>query len=80
MSDNKKDDYGYFGTGIDGYVHYKQAFDQSFHEDNGVTNEPAKQAPSRHTKLQDKETSKKSENPPHPHHLHMKKRIYFYDG
>ena len=43
MSDNKKDDYGYFGTGIDGYVHYKQAFDQSFHEDNGVTNEPAKQ-------------------------------------
>ena len=45
MSDNKKDDYGYFGTGIDGYVHYKQAFDQSFHEDNGVTNEPAKQAP-----------------------------------
>ena len=38
MSDNKKDDYGYFGTGIDGYVHYKQAFDQSFHEDNGVTN------------------------------------------
>lgn len=61
MSDNKKDDYGYFGTGIDGYVHYKQAFDQSFHEDNGVTNEPAKQAPSRHTELQDKETSKKSE-------------------
>lgn len=51
MSDNKKDDYGYFGTGIDGYVHYKQAFDQSFHEDNGVTNEPAKQAPSRHTEL-----------------------------
>lgn len=44
MSDNKKDAYGYFGTGIDGYVHYKQAFDQSFHEDNGVTNEPAKQA------------------------------------
>lgn len=63
MSDNKKDDYGYFGTGIDGYVHYKQAFDQSFHEDNGVTNEPAKQAPSRHTELQDKETSKKSEQP-----------------
>ena len=63
MSDSKKDDYGYFGTGIDGYVHYKQAFDQSFHEDNGVTNEPAKQAPSRHTELQDKETSKKSEQP-----------------
>lgn len=63
MSDNKKDDYGYFATGIDGYVHYKQAFDQSFHEDNGVTNEPAKQAPSRHTELQDKETSKKNEQP-----------------
>lgn len=61
MSDNKKNAYGYFGTGIDGYVHYKQAFDQSFHEDNGVTNEPAKQAPSRHTELQDKETSKKNE-------------------
>ena len=30
MSDNKKDDYGYFGTGIDGYAHYKQAFDRNF--------------------------------------------------
>ena len=78
MSDNKKDDYGYFGTGIDGYVHYKQTFDQSFHEGNGVTSEPAKQAPSRHTERQDKETSKKNEK--HPHHLHMKKKIYFYDG
>lgn len=26
----KQDDYGYFGKGIDGYVHYKQAFDQNF--------------------------------------------------
>ena len=22
----KKDDYGFYGKGIDGYVHYKQAF------------------------------------------------------
>lgn len=29
MSD-KNDDYGYFGKGIDGYVHYKQAFDRNF--------------------------------------------------
>lgn len=77
MSDNKKDDYGYFGTGIDGYVHYKQAFDQSFHEDNGVTNEPAKQAPSRHTKLQDKETSKKSEQPaPSTPSSHEKENLF----
>lgn len=27
---NKQDDYGYFGKGIDGYVHYKQAFDRNF--------------------------------------------------
>ncbi len=26
----KQDDYGYFGKGIDGYVHYKQAFDRNF--------------------------------------------------
>ncbi len=25
----KKDDYGYFGKGTEGYVHYKQAFDES---------------------------------------------------
>ena len=24
----KKDDYGFYGKGIDGYVHYKQAFDE----------------------------------------------------
>lgn len=30
MSDKKDDDYGYFGKGIDGYVHYKQAFDRNF--------------------------------------------------
>ena len=23
-------DHGYFGKGLDGYVHYKQAFDRSF--------------------------------------------------
>lgn len=28
----KQDDYGYFGKGIDGYVHYKQAFDRNFSE------------------------------------------------
>lgn len=27
---NFKDDFGYFGSGLDGYVHYKQAFDNSF--------------------------------------------------
>lgn len=26
----KQDDYGYFGKGIDGYVHYKQALDRNF--------------------------------------------------
>ena len=26
----KQNDYGYFGKGIDGYVHYKQAFDRNF--------------------------------------------------
>lgn len=25
----KKDDYGPYGEGIDGYVHYKQAFDRA---------------------------------------------------
>ncbi|MBS7225041.1 MAG: hypothetical protein KH050_06820 [Clostridiaceae bacterium] len=25
----KKNDYGFYGKGIDGYVHYKQAFDES---------------------------------------------------
>ncbi len=24
------DDYGYFGKDLDGYVHYKQAFDRNF--------------------------------------------------
>lgn len=27
---NFKDDFGYFGSGLDGYAHYKQAFDSSF--------------------------------------------------
>ena len=26
----KKDDYGYFGKGSEGYAHYKQAFDRNF--------------------------------------------------
>ena len=25
----KKDDYGFYGKGIDGYVHYKRAFDET---------------------------------------------------
>ena len=25
-----KNDYGYFGSGITGYMHYKQAFDRNF--------------------------------------------------
>ena len=25
----KKDDYGFYGKGINGYVHYKQAFDET---------------------------------------------------
>ncbi|MDO5142255.1 MAG: hypothetical protein Q4D31_04475 [Eubacteriales bacterium] len=29
----KKDDYGYFGKGLDGYAHYKQAFDQTHRSD-----------------------------------------------
>ena len=31
---HKEADFGYFGKGIDGYVHYKQAFDRNFSEDN----------------------------------------------
>lgn len=27
---NFKDDFGYFGSGLDGYAHYKQTFDSSF--------------------------------------------------
>lgn len=27
---NFKDNFGYFGSGPDGYAHYKQAFDNSF--------------------------------------------------
>lgn len=29
-------DYGYFGDGLDGYVHYKQAFDDIFKEGNSL--------------------------------------------
>lgn len=32
----KQNDYGYFGKGIDGYVHYKQAFDRNFSENNSM--------------------------------------------
>lgn len=32
----KQDDYGYFGKGIDGYVHYKQAFDRNFPENKSM--------------------------------------------
>lgn len=28
-------DYGYFGKGLDGYVHYKQAFDRSSRPSGG---------------------------------------------
>ena len=28
---NFKDDFGYFGSGLDGYAHYKPAFDSSFY-------------------------------------------------
>lgn len=35
----KQDDYGYFGKGIDGYVHYKQAFDRNFSENAQSGNE-----------------------------------------
>lgn len=34
----KQDDYGYFGKGIDGYVHYKQAFDRNFSENESNSN------------------------------------------
>ena len=30
-------DYGYFGDGLDGYVHYKQAFDDIFKENDGLS-------------------------------------------
>lgn len=34
----KQDDYGYFGKGIDGYVHYKQAFDRNFSGNKSMHN------------------------------------------
>ena len=33
MSDNKHD-FGYFGKGIDGYVHYNQSFEQNKKDGN----------------------------------------------
>lgn len=33
----KKDDYGFYGKGIDGYVHYKQAFDETQKSASGRT-------------------------------------------
>ncbi|MEG1437423.1 MAG: HFLK protein [Oscillospiraceae bacterium] len=32
------DDFGYFGNGIDGYVHYNQAFDRNFKGGGGGGN------------------------------------------
>lgn len=30
-------DFGYFGKGVDGYAHYKQAFDRNFSKKNPTT-------------------------------------------
>lgn len=32
------DDFGYFGKGLDGYVHYKQSFDDNFKNSGGGGN------------------------------------------
>lgn len=43
-----KDDYGYFGKGIEGYVHYMQAVNESGAEQTGKTtskNSSIKKAP-----------------------------------
>jgi hypothetical protein len=31
------DDYGYFGKGTEGYIHYKQTFDKCFKNDTAAT-------------------------------------------
>ena len=31
----KDDDYGYFGKGIDGYVHYNESFERNFGKGGG---------------------------------------------
>ena len=50
MSDNKEKCLWLLRYGIDGYVHYKQASDQSFHEDNGVTERACKSKPPQGTR------------------------------
>lgn len=42
---DKQDDYGYFGKGIDGYVHYKQAFDRNFLGNKSVHNNVKQRQP-----------------------------------
>lgn len=37
---NNKNDYGYFGTGFSGYVHYKEEFDKSFPKDEPYHSQP----------------------------------------
>ena len=51
----KQDDYGYFGKGVDGYVHYKQAFDRNFSENepnNNATHASSTNAPMPQPKTQ----------------------------
>jgi hypothetical protein len=38
------DDYGYFGKGTEGYIHYKQAFDESFKNNTPSTGRKAPQS------------------------------------
>jgi preprotein translocase subunit Sss1 len=38
------DDYGYFGKGTEGYIHYKQAFDESFKRNKTATYRRAPQS------------------------------------
>lgn len=38
MADNKGHDYGYYGKGTSGYMHYKQDFDRNFNNDNAGNN------------------------------------------
>jgi hypothetical protein len=35
------DDYGYFGKGTEGYIHYKQTFDESFKNKASTTHQSA---------------------------------------
>lgn len=56
MADKKQDDYGYFGKGIDGYVHYKQAFDES------LKNEQTTSKNNRHDTTMKKQSKQHSSN------------------